>query len=343
MKKNTILSFKQAAHVKGFTLIEFMVASGLAMIVLLAVGVTYATTNRTKRASESRLAMQQDLRNTAEMISRDARMAGSFGCFNMGATTDHNIADYASADNTVILNTTVKNGVHNTGLGFNTLEGAQAATAFNRAGFATNGGGALVFTYGLNPISVDVNNRTIPANSPAALWAQAGGAVALSSCLNMAITGVTVNNSGKVEPDASFNNNVNSKSVIFTPQAMVSQVYAVAYVIGTVNNVGNTTGLYRFTRTAVGGWEGPQLMVANINYVTAERIYAACPANGTEPRFSSDADALITGTDRGSRLPTLIEVRLGTNENENTYGRLNEYLIRANVRGGSECRNVKNN
>jgi len=68
----------------GFTLLEFMVASSLALIVLLAIGITYGTTSKMKRTSENRLAAQQDLRNVSELILRDAQMAGAFGCFNMG-------------------------------------------------------------------------------------------------------------------------------------------------------------------------------------------------------------------------------------------------------------------
>lgn len=342
MKKNIHLSFKQVAHAKGFTLIEFMVASGLAMIVLLAIGVTYATTNRTKRASESRLAMQQDLRNAAEMISRDARMAGSFGCFNMGASIDHNVTAYTSGDNTIVLDVNAKDGTHNTGLGINVLSGQTVANAFNRSGFQAVGN-ALVFTYGLNPVSVNPTTKSIPANSTTAQWAISGGAVALSSCLNMNISGVTVSNTGQVGPNTSFSDTSNSKAVIFTPQAMVSQVYAVAYVRGQVNTISNETGLYRFTRTAAGGWEGPQLMVANISYLSLYRIYSSCDETATVPSFNANVNDLLTGTKRGSRLPTLIEIRLGVNEREATYGRLTEYPIRANVRGSNECRNVKTN
>ena len=68
----------------GFTLIEFLVASSLALVVLLAIGITYGITSRMRTNSESRLAAQQDLRNASELILRDAQMAGSFGCFNMG-------------------------------------------------------------------------------------------------------------------------------------------------------------------------------------------------------------------------------------------------------------------
>lgn len=68
---------------KGFTIIEFLVAGMLSMIVLMAVGSSYFTSRKLNDAANERLAIQQDLRNAATLIVRDARMAGSFGCFNM--------------------------------------------------------------------------------------------------------------------------------------------------------------------------------------------------------------------------------------------------------------------
>ncbi|MCI4019031.1 hypothetical protein MM707_30685, partial [Klebsiella pneumoniae] len=68
---------------KGFTIIEFLVAGMLSMIVLMAVGSSYFTSRKLNDAANERLAIQQDLRNAATLIVRDARMAGGFGCFNM--------------------------------------------------------------------------------------------------------------------------------------------------------------------------------------------------------------------------------------------------------------------
>lgn len=68
---------------KGFTIIEFLVAGMLSMIVLMAVGSSYFTSRKLNDAANERLSAQQDLRNAATLIVRDARMAGGFGCFNM--------------------------------------------------------------------------------------------------------------------------------------------------------------------------------------------------------------------------------------------------------------------
>lgn len=68
---------------KGFTIVEFLVAGLLSVIVLIAVVSSYFTSRKLNDAANERLAEQQDLRNAATLIVRDARMAGSFGCFNM--------------------------------------------------------------------------------------------------------------------------------------------------------------------------------------------------------------------------------------------------------------------
>ena len=68
---------------RGFSILEFLVASLLSMIVLMAVSSTYFTARGLNKSANTRIGIQQDLRNAANMIVRDARMAGNFGCFNM--------------------------------------------------------------------------------------------------------------------------------------------------------------------------------------------------------------------------------------------------------------------
>ncbi|WP_230471661.1 PilW family protein, partial [Kingella kingae] len=67
---------------KGFTLIEFLVASSLAIIVISAAGGTYFMTRKLSDTTQKRLDIQQNLRNAASLLTRDARNAGTFGCFN---------------------------------------------------------------------------------------------------------------------------------------------------------------------------------------------------------------------------------------------------------------------
>ena len=82
MKKN-INNVIPGISIKGFTLIELLVAAALSMIVLIAAGSGFFTTQRLSSTAGARLQVQQDLRNASNMIVRDSRMAGTFGCFNM--------------------------------------------------------------------------------------------------------------------------------------------------------------------------------------------------------------------------------------------------------------------
>nr|UOP05169.1 prepilin-type N-terminal cleavage/methylation domain-containing protein [Conchiformibius kuhniae] len=87
---------------KGFTLIEFVVASALALIVILAAGSTYFITRKLNQGSLERLDIQQNLRNAAVHITRDARLAGTFGCYSLGNSAVNvsgwNAPDFAAAN-----------------------------------------------------------------------------------------------------------------------------------------------------------------------------------------------------------------------------------------------------
>ena len=83
MKTRKYYHYAAARNIRGFSLIEFLVASILSMIVLIAAGSGFFMARQLNDVATARLQVQQDLRHAANMIVRDARMAGSFGCFNM--------------------------------------------------------------------------------------------------------------------------------------------------------------------------------------------------------------------------------------------------------------------
>ncbi|MCF7521434.1 hypothetical protein L4G92_05140 [Neisseria sp. ZJ106] len=85
-------------HIQGFSLMEFLIAGLLAVLVLLAIQSVYANSRRLHQAATARLAVQQDIRHTAALITRDARMAGSFGCFNMAAAHADTVTADSAAD-----------------------------------------------------------------------------------------------------------------------------------------------------------------------------------------------------------------------------------------------------
>ena len=72
-------------RMRGFTLIELMVSLTLGMIVLGAVVAVYVNSKRTFNVVSQRISMQQDARIALLQISRDLRMAGSYGCATLDA------------------------------------------------------------------------------------------------------------------------------------------------------------------------------------------------------------------------------------------------------------------
>ena len=68
------------AQVRGFTLVEMMIAMTLGLIVLAGVGWVYFGTMRTYRTHDGLSRMQEGARYAFELISHDLRMAGVAGC-----------------------------------------------------------------------------------------------------------------------------------------------------------------------------------------------------------------------------------------------------------------------
>ena len=134
--------------ITGFTLIELLVASALSIIVLIAAGSGFVTTQKLSQVAKGRLQVQNDLRNATNMIVRDARMAGSFGCFNLAKTATNDqtkLKDHGAAN---VLGALEYN---NQNQGVKYLDG----TALSLPGFtvSTSSPKVLLFTYGIGSSS----------------------------------------------------------------------------------------------------------------------------------------------------------------------------------------------
>ncbi|WP_082890669.1 PilW family protein [Eikenella longinqua] len=350
-KQRNFLSVRKPS---GFTLIEFMVASALALVVLLAIGVTYGITSNMRNASENRLAAQQDLRNASELLLRDAQMAGSFGCFNMGnllnkqmPVSPNSSTGFHSAATGVrlILNDPDYSGI-------SIMDNNDAKHVLNVAGFQpTANSPVLVFSYGQNltPVTGSGPHTATGVTQELLNTASSNGPVALSSCARMYIGNgsalnvdagrqtITINNSF----GGSLVSNFSSAGSFYLPQTTLSQVQSVAYAVGRIPNANTADALYRFTLTPNGTWGNPQLMAANIQSMQVKQLYAGCNNSSTDVTFSNDRSTLanLPNVTRISMLPAIVEVRLQLTENQKTYGSVTQYLIRANVRGGNVCAN----
>ncbi|MCV6653420.1 PilW family protein [Neisseria meningitidis] len=302
---------------KGFTIIEFLVAGMLSMIVLMAVGSSYFTSRKLNDAANERLAIQQDLRNAATLIVRDARMAGSFGCFNMSEHTEKNVVSDVAQKNRLFslkgssANKLIPNGTDNK------LIPITESLDIGYQGFAQRLN-ALVFQYGIDDL--DASAETVVVSSCSKI-AKPGKKI---STLQEAKSALQITNDGKQ------NGNI-------TRQRYVVNAYAVGRIAG-------EEGLFRFQLDDKGKWGNPQLLVKKINKMDIRYIYVSdCPEDddaGKEEKFK------YTGTFDSSTnavTPAGVEVLLSSGTDTkiaaSSDNHIYAYRIDATIRGGNVCAN----
>lgn len=305
---------------KGFTIIEFLVAGMLSMIVLMAVGSSYFTSRKLNDAANERLAIQQDLRNAATLIVRDARMAGSFGCFNMSEHTEKNVVSDVAQNNRLFslkgssANKLIPNGTDNK------LIPITESLDIGYQGF-TQRLNALVFQYGIDDLDASAETVVVSSCSKIAKPGKTGKKI---STLQEAKSALQITNDDKQ------NGNI-------TRQRHVVNAYAVGKIAG-------EEGLFRFQLDDKGKWGNPQLLVKKINKMDIRYIYVSdCPEDddaGKEEKFK------YTGTFDSSTnavTPAGVEVLLSSGTDTkiaaSSDNHIYAYRINATIRGGNVCAN----
>ncbi|HEZ5653269.1 TPA: PilW family protein [Neisseria meningitidis] len=293
---------------KGFTIIEFLVAGMLSMIVLMAVGSSYFTSRKLNDAANERLSAQQDLRNAATLIVRDARMAGGFGCFNM---SEHPETD-------VIFDTTQQNSLFSLKRNStNKLIPITESSNINYQNFFQVGS-ALIFQYGIDDL--DASAET----------------VVVSSCSKIAKLGKKISTLQEAKSALQITNDDKQNGNI-TRQRHVVNAYAVGRIAG-------EEGLFRFQLDDKGKWGNPQLLAKKIRHMKVQYIYVSdCPEDddaGKEEKFK------YTGTFDSSTnavTPAGVEVLLSSGTDTkiaaSSDNHIYAYRIDATIRGGNVCAN----
>lgn len=297
---------------KGFTIIEFLVAGMLSMIVLMAVGSSYFTSRKLNDAANERLSAQQDLRNAATLIVRDARMAGGFGCFNM---SEHPATDVITD---VIFDTTQQNSPFSLKRNStNKLIPITESSNINYQNFFQVGS-ALIFQYGIDDL--DASAET----------------VVVSSCSKIAKLGKKISTLQEAKSALQITNDDKQNGNI-TRQRHVVNAYAVGRIAG-------EEGLFRFQLDDKGKWGNPQLLAKKIRHMKVQYIYVSdCPEDddaGKEEKFK------YTGTfDSSTNAVTLagVEVLLSSGTDTkiaaSSDNHIYAYRIDATIRGGNVCAN----
>ncbi|HEZ6330000.1 TPA: PilW family protein [Neisseria meningitidis] len=309
---------------KGFTIIEFLVAGMLSMIVLMAVGSSYFTSRKLNDAANERLSAQQDLRNAATLIVRDARMAGGFGCFNM---SEHPATD-------VISDTTQQNSPFSLKRnGIDKLIPIAESSNIGYPGF-TQRLNALIFQYGIDDVNASADTTVV------------------SSCAKIAKPGKKISTLQEAKSALRITNDDKQNGNI-TRQRHVVNAYAVGRIAG-------EEGLFRFQLNDDGQWGNPQLLVKKINKMDIRYIYLLVENPGIPPTNSpryiygcpEDDDAgkeeTFKYTDKfdsstNAVTPAGVEVLLSSGTDTkiaaSSDNHIYAYRIDATIRGGNVCAN----
>ncbi|HHO0615943.1 TPA: PilW family protein [Neisseria meningitidis] len=303
---------------KGFTIIEFLVAGMLSMIVLMAVGSSYFTSRKLNDAANERLSAQQDLRNAATLIVRDARMAGSFGCFNMSEHIGSDVVSNVAQKNPLFsLNLFSLNLFSLKRNSTNKLIPITESSNINYQDFFQVGS-ALIFQYGID----DVNAST--------------ATTVVSSCAKIAKPGKKISTLQEAKSALQITNDDKQNGNI-TRQRHVVNAYA-------VGRIASEEGLFRFQLDDKGKWGNPQLLVKKVRHMKVRYIYVSgCPEDddaGKEEtfkytdKFDSAKDA-VTPAGVEVLLSSGTDTKIAASSDNHIYA----YRIDATIRGGNVCAN----
>lgn len=303
---------------KGFTIIEFLVAGMLSMIVLMAVGSSYFTSRKLNDAANERLAIQQDLRNAATLIVRDARMAGSFGCFNMSEHTEKDVVSDVPQKNRLFslkgssANKLIPNGTDNK------LIPITESLDINYQNFFQVGS-ALIFQYGIDDVNASAATTVV------------------SSCAAISKPGKQILTLENVKKELKISDQDKEQNGNIARQRHVVNAYAVGRIAG-------EEGLFRFQLDDKGKWGNPQLLAKKIRYMKVRYIYVSdCPEDddaGKEEtfrytdKFNSAQDA-VTPAGVEVLLSSGTDTKITASSDNHIYA----YRIDATIRGGNVCAN----
>ncbi|EPH8189084.1 PilW family protein [Neisseria gonorrhoeae] len=303
---------------KGFTIVEFLVAGLLSIIVLIAVVSSYFTSRKLNDAANERLAIQQDLRNAATLIVRDARMAGSFGCFNMSEHTKDDIVDSSNQTQSNLVKPGAKQenplfSLKRSGMDKQLIPVAESAD-IKYPGFIQRLN-ALVFQYGIDDL--DASAET----------------VVVSSCSKIAKPGKKISTLQEAKSALQITNDDKQNGNI-TRQKHVVNAYAVGMIAG-------EEGLFRFQLDDKGKWGNPQLLAKKIKRMDVQYIYVSdCPEDedaGKEEQFkyTDRFDRSVTPAGVEVLLDSGLNAKIAASSDNSIYA----YRINATIRGGNVCAN----
>ncbi|ENS9686997.1 TPA: PilW family protein [Neisseria gonorrhoeae] len=298
---------------KGFTIVEFLVAGLLSVIVLIAVVSSYFTSRKLNDAANERLAIQQDLRNAATLIVRDARMAGSFGCFNMSEHIEQDVVSDVTQKNSPF--SLKRNSTRNSA---NKLIPIAESSNIVYQGFVQVRP-ALIFQYGIDDVNASAETTVV------------------SSCGAISKPGKQIPTLEDAKKELKIQNSGKEQNGNIARQRHVVNAYAVGRIAG-------EEGLFRFQLDDKGKWGNPQLLVKKVKRMDVRYIYVFdCPEDedaGKEEqfkytdKFDKSKDA-VTPAGVEVLLDSGLNAKIAASSDNSIYA----YRINATIRGGNVCAN----
>ncbi|EMS1856184.1 PilW family protein [Neisseria gonorrhoeae] len=295
---------------KGFTIVEFLVAGLLSVIVLIAVVSSYFTSRKLNDAANERLAIQQDLRNAATLIVRDARMAGSFGCFNMSEHTEKDVVSDVTQKKPPF--SLKRNSTRNS---TNKLIPIAESSNIGYQGFIQRPN-ALIFQYGIDDVNASAETTVV------------------SSCGAISKPGKQIPTLEDAKKELEIRNFDKEQDGNIARQRHVVNAYAVGKIAG-------EEGLFRFQLDDKGKWGNPQLLAKKVKRMDVRYIYVSgCPEDedaGKEEQFkyTDKFDSSVTPAGVEVLLDSGLDAKIAASSDNSIYA----YRINATIRGGNVCAN----
>lgn len=295
---------------KGFTIVEFLVAGLLSVIVLIAVVSSYFTSRKLNDAANERLAIQQDLRNAATLIVRDARMAGSFGCFNMSEHTEKDVVSDVTQKKPPF--SLKRNSTRNS---TNKLIPIAESSNIGYHGFIQRPN-ALIFQYGIDDVNASAETTVV------------------SSCGAISKPGKQIPTLEDAKKELKIPDRDKEQNGNIARQRHVVNAYAVGKIAG-------EEGLFRFQLDDKGKWGNPQLLAKKVKRMDVRYIYVSgCPEDedaGKEEQFkyTDKFDSSVTPAGVEVLLDSGLDAKIAASSDNNIYA----YHINATIRGGNVCAN----
>lgn len=295
---------------KGFTIVEFLVAGLLSVIVLIAVVSSYFTSRKLNDAANERLAIQQDLRNAATLIVRDARMAGSFGCFNMSEHIEQDVVFDVTQKNSPF--SLKRNSTRNS---TNKLIPIAESSNIGYQGFIQRLN-ALIFQYGIDDVNASAATTVV------------------SSCGAISKPSKQILTLEDAKKELEILNQDKEQNGNIARQRHVVNAYAVGKIAG-------EEGLFRFQLDDKGKWGNPQLLAKKVKRMDVRYIYVSgCPEDedaGKEEQFkyTDKFDSSVTPAGVEVLLDSGSDAKIAASSDNIIYA----YRINATIRGGNVCAN----